>query len=90
MRTIRVQANENFVPRYQTTYLLPKFYYRAKPKPSLESLEPMQDFLVIGGWAERPLSHSFVRDPSIFANIRVATCGQAVNILFGLRDVSLP
>ena len=65
MRTIRVQANENFVPRYQTTYLLPKFYYRAKPKPSLESLEPMQDFLVIGGWAERPLSHSFIRDPNV-------------------------
>ena len=30
----------------------------------------MQDFLVIGGWAERPLSHSFVRDPNTPVNIR--------------------
>ena len=30
----------------------------------------MQGFLVIGGWAERPLSHSFVRDPNTPVDIR--------------------
>ena len=30
----------------------------------------MQDFLEIGGWAERPLSHSFVRDPNTPVDIR--------------------
>lgn len=51
MRIIRVQANENFESRYQTTIAL----------NHIKDLEPMRKILVL---TERPLSHSAAREPN--------------------------